>query len=85
MSRSTAQQVVEERNRRLIIWVADQHDLKGGEREQVISKMTSLFKHASDNELAAFVCGMTLPMAQVVDEGGIIITIVIMARQFNSV
>jgi len=54
MSQFTSQQVIEERNKRLMVWVADHLTLEGQKRQQLYSEMTLLFTHATDNELAEF-------------------------------
>lgn len=50
----TAPQVIEERNKLLMAWLADELKLEGSRRQQLAQEMALLFAHATDNELAEY-------------------------------
>lgn len=54
MREITSQQVIAERNRRLMCWVADELELKDPERWNLYTEMKSLFKHSTENEQAEY-------------------------------
>ncbi len=54
MSQFSSQHVIEERNKRLVVWVAENLELDAVKHKQLDSEMMLLFKHATENELAEF-------------------------------
>jgi hypothetical protein len=52
--RITAQQVIDERNKLLMNWMADELGLEGAERQELCEEMTLLFKYTTENELAEY-------------------------------
>ena len=54
MSQFSIKHVIEERNKRLMSWVADNLGLEGKKRTQLYTEMTLLFKYATDNEVAEY-------------------------------
>jgi hypothetical protein len=47
----TTKEVIAERNKRLMAWIADELELEDTKRQQLYEKMTMLFGYVTDNRL----------------------------------
>lgn len=70
MHASVPRQIIVERNKRLMAWMAGVLDLNGEEKRQFYSEMSMLVFNVTDNELAEIICEKLSPKMLLADIDG---------------